>query len=404
MKPWLDDGDVRLYLGDVREVLRGLPGGSVHACVTSPPYWGLRDYGTGRWEGGDASCEHDNGGQAQVPQTRNPSAAPSIIAGPNRGGGSSCVKCGAVRVDPQIGLEESPEAYVQALVGVFAEVARVLRPEGTLWLNLGDTYAGAGYGNHDINGDAWKAAASLDKRSTRQQELKKACQREGIKPKDMVGIPWAVAFALRAAGWYLRSEVIWHKPAILPESVEDRPTNCTEKVFLLARQPRYFYDHVAVLEDAADGSGAKRNMRNVWSISPRPFAGAHFATFPPELPARCIAAGTSERGCCAGCGAPWVRLVERGEVAAAGGSDVGADNAFNTGAMVARERLTAGWKPSCGCGSDAVVPAVVLDPFFGSGTTGLVARQMGRHAVGVELNPEYAEIAKGRLAQQGLFA
>lgn len=344
MMPALDDGDVRIWLADAIDGLRAMPDGLAQTCVTSPPYWGLRDYGA----------------------------------------------------DGQIGLEDSPDEFVARLVDVFREVRRVLRDDGTLWLNLGDSYAGAGYGNHAINGETWKENATLDKRSNRQQTLKKSCQAKGIKPKDLVGIPWRVAFALQADGWYLRSDIIWHKPNPMPESVTDRPTKSHEYVFLLSKSARYFYDADAIREPhrwqrpelvesnaqarqglrlaqrraAGDDSAIRtqpligrmkgrgnsgnaenefsaselgRNARSVWSITTRPYAGAHFATFPPDLPERCIKAGS---------------------------------RAGDT----------------------------VLDPFMGSGTTAWVARNLGRRAVGCELNAEYLAIAADRLRQLSLLA
>jgi DNA modification methylase len=294
--------------------LRELPAGSVQTCVTSPPYYGLRDYG------------HDG----------------------------------------QIGLEATPDEYVAALVDVFREVRRVLADDGTLWLNLGDSFHGGGYSNHRINGEEWLLAHGGDRRRSRQQDRINA--NPGLKPKDLIGIPWMVAFALRADGWYLRSDIIWAKTACMPESVGDRPTRSHEYVFLLSKASRYFYDAEAIREpdagadharqvlvgqpsleptngllrphsglrtpDGRDGLG--RNKRSVWTVSPQPFPGAHFATFPPKLIEPCILAGTREGD-------------------------------------------------------------TVLDPFAGSGTTGVVALRHGRSFVGVEINPEYVQLARRRI-------
>ena len=323
----------RILVGDCRVTLPTLPERSVRCCVTSPPYWGLRDYGHGE----------------------------------------------------QIGLESTPDAYVEQLVAVFREVRRVLTDDGTLWLNLGDSYAGSGKG----------PAGNLGKKNDERNMTHTSATQNiphGLKPKDLVGIPWRVAFALQADGWYLRSDIIWHKPNPMPESVTDRPTKAHEYVFLLSKSARYYYDAAAIAEpvapstvsrlaqdvDAQEGShrvpgktngamkavpprfgGSKygdnaashhrtasgnayeigdgtRNARTVWSITTKPYSGAHFATMPPELAERCVKAGS-----------------------AAGDT--------------------------------------ILDPFGGAGTTALVADRLGRDAILCELNPTYAELAEQRV-------
>jgi DNA modification methylase len=302
---------VVLHEGDCRTVLATLPGESVQCCVTSPPYYGLRDYG----------C------------------------------------------DGQIGLEQSPAEYVAALVETFREVRRVLCKDGTLWLNLGDSYAGL---NGGYSGDSRPSNAHSKQR--KHQGAVTAGQRRkmepGLKPKDLMMIPARVALALQADGWWLRSEIIWSKAAPMPESVRDRPTCAHEKVWLLAKAASYFYDADAVAEAATtvgdtrhlrtDGTGdarlspsgrqkngnpqaETRNLRNVWHLNPEPFAGAHFATMPATLAERCIKAGS---------------------------------------------------RPG----------DTVLDPFAGAGTTLLCADRLQRHAVGIELNPEYAAMARKRVA------
>lgn len=376
---------VSILHGDCRDVLSTLPAGSVQCVVTSPPYWGLRDYG----------------------------------------------------VDGQIGLEATPEAYLETMVAVFREVRRVLREDGTLWLNLGDSYHGGGGGNYG------------DSKSTRThaQHLTNVKNRlilPTIKPKDLVGIPWRVAFALQADGWWLRSDIIWAKPNPMPESVTDRPTKAHEYVFLLTKSARYFYDAEAVREPNTPGGAARitaspgtgsgmsigvggqryarlasvgteangRNMRSVWTIPSAPFPEAHFATFPPALADRCILAGTSAKGCCPTCGAPWVREVER----------VSTGKSYATGKSAAKRAVglatgfsgyddgsscpvfrTTGWAPSCGCEAGDPVPCTVLDPFGGSGTVGACAEALGRHSILIELSPEYVAMAKRRTAQRGLF-
>src|SRR5690606_10187233 len=273
---------------DVIETLRSLPDGVVHTCVTSPPYWGLRDYG---------------------------------VAG-------------------QIGLEPTPEKYVEKMVEVFREVRRVLRDDGTLWLNLGDSYAG-----HTKAGDKRFGNPEFNKNRPSRAQTKTPGKSvpPGLKPKDLVGIPWRVAFALQADGWYLRRDIIWHKPNAMPESVKDRPTAAHEYIFLMSKSPRYYYDADAIREPFSENShpnfkGGKfgrsdsgikagviggsferascgrhpkgRNKRTVWSIPTKPFKGAHFAVFPPDLIEPCILAGSPEKAC-PHWGAPWGRVTER---------------------------------------------------------------------------------------------
>jgi DNA modification methylase len=373
---WQDD-HLTLYGGDCRTVLRELPAESVHCVVTSPPYWGLRDYGTA----------------------------------------------------DQLGLEPTPEAYVENMVAVFREVRRVLRADGTLWLNLGDSYYTTPAGNKP---GTLKAASGLGNSSEnlerRRSEYGNDRQYPGLKMKDLVGIPWRVAFALQADGWYLRSDIIWSKPNPMPESVTDRPTKAHEYLFLLTKSPRYYFDADAVREDALHAGrvvkasdpatakngqkgqygatalgftqhdttvGAGRNLRSVWTIATEPYPGAHFATFPRKLVEPCVKAGTSERGVCPECGAPWVREVEKGELVSSG------PHAMVDGDLPRRERTEVGWRPSCDHDAEPV-PAVVLDPFAGSGTTLFVAQALGRRGVGIDLNPDYLKQALTRNAQTPL--
>lgn len=314
-EPFLQDSDVTVYVGDALTTLRELDDESVDCCVTSPPYWGLRDYG----------------------------------------------------VEGQLGMEATPAEFVANMVSVFTEVRRVLASHGTLWLNLGDTYAANRTyqvtHTRDQNNDSNRGGMSIP---------------DGLKEKDLIGVPWRVALALQEDGWWLRSDIVWAKPNPIPESVTDRPTRSHEYVFLLSKRAHYYYDSLAVREPAEwrrwgdqtspkyeDRPGVKghsiaprtlseldleerraagKNLRDVWSIKPQPYADAHFATFPEELVRRCIL---------------------------------------------------------CGCPKDGVV----LDPFAGSGTTLLVARKERRHAIGIELSEEYArEHIAQRLAQQSLFA
>ena len=447
LEPYLRDADCTLYCGDVLDVLRQLPDESVHMACTSPPFYGLRDYGTGAWEGGDEGCDHMKDGRGRRDHsggefhgTRGQQTGSGIGLTPY---GDVCGKCGARRIDQQIGLEATPDLWVARLVEVFREVRRVLRPEGQLWVEIGDSYAGSWGAQSRENG------TGADSLSARQIESHPKTTRTGaippgspFKPKDMIGAPWLLAFALRADGWYLRSEIIWAKPNPMPESVTDRPTVSHSRVFLLAKQARYFYDVDAIREPAENrpqprpedktispngntpwlnnryapgesGYGhnpAGRNRRSVWTIPTQPYPEAHFATWPEKLVEPMILAGTSERGVCPECRAPWERITE------ASGGTIGTGRGWEQPApMVKRappladyQRTTTGWQPTCACyGGEPhgpTVPATVLDVFAGSGTTLHVARRLGRHSVGIELNPEYCELAARRLQQQSLLA
>ena len=308
--------------GDVLDKLKEIETESIQCVVTSPPYWGLRDYGS----------------------------------------------------DGQLGLEETPELYVENMVNVFREIKRVLKDDGTCWLNLGDSYYGGGWKGASLNknsGDIQKA----HKGTHCGEQIKHDPKHPIIKTKDLVGIPWRVAFALQADGWYLRQDIIWHKPNPMPESVQDRCTKAHEYIFLLTKSANYFYDADAVREPVAESSigrlnqnidqqvgttranGGKksngnlkavgdiekgRNKRSVWTITTKPYKEAHFAVFPPKIPEICIKAGSKEGD-------------------------------------------------------------TVLDPFFGSGTTGWVAQRLGRKWIGIELNAKYIKIAEKRFAQRELF-
>ena len=264
--------ECQLLLGDSRQVLSGLPADTFHTCVTSPPYWGLRDYG--------------------IPE--------------------------------QIGAEMELQDYINHIVQVFREVRRVLRPDGSLWLNVGDSYTSGNRTWRD--GDKKNPARAMNYRPPTPT---------GLKPKDLIGVPWRIAFALQADGWYLRSDIIWHKPNCQPESVKDRPTQAHEYIFLFTKSEKYYYDHSAI-QEATNDARTKRNRRTVWSINTEPYREAHFAVFPSALVAPCIQAG----------------------------SPVGGH---------------------------------VLDPFFGSGTVGETSLRLQRSCTGIELNPEYATIAEKRL-------
>ena len=434
---------IRLLSGDCRDVLATLAAESVQCVVTSPPYYGLRDYGTAVWAGGDVGCDHGavvvgRRVQHHVELPNPPSGWTNRDAHPWGNARLRQCACGAVRVDRQIGLEATPDEYLATMVGVFRQIRRVMRPDAVAFINMGDSYS----------------------------------------DKQLLLMPARLALALQADGWWVRSDIIWAKPNPMPESVTDRPTSAHEHVFLLTRSARYFYDADAVREtsitndprrpygsqgaweldgrpaeqrhggelrnikipggwDRGDGSHgtihrdgrtsaeyqdaaakAGRNLRNVWTIATHAYPEAHFATFPPELAERCVKAGTSERGCCAACGKPLVRVTEQarasswearkaaGHVGGIGGSIAlqianGATHDFDNragGFGDPKIERTTGWAPGCQCGA-ATVPCTVLDPFAGAGTTLLVADRLQRDAIGIELNTAYTEMAMERCRQ-----
>lgn len=346
----------QIIQGNCLETLKTIESESIQCCVTSPPYWGLRDYGTAEWQGGDVNCSHKRDSkQSVLCKTGQKNLEGAIGDGIYK---TKCSRCGAIRKDKQLGLEETPQEYVANMVKVFSEVKRVLAKDGTLWLNLGDSYAGSGKG----------PSGNLKDNGERHLEhITKPYKDNNLKPKDLVGIPWRVAFALQADGWYLRQDIIWHKPNPMPESVTDRCTKAHEYVFLLSKSGKYYYDNDAIKEKAktepkprnknaegyvADyptgerfsegqrvyGEDGMTNKRSVWTIPIKPYAEAHFATYPQKLIRPCIKAGTK-------------------------------------------------------------VGDTVLDPFGGSGTTAEVANELGRKAILCELNPKYIDIANNRLSK-----
>jgi DNA modification methylase len=410
-----DGSTVRLYHGNVLGVLARLPAKSVHCVVTSPPYWGLRDYGTGEWQGGDQQCDHIRPGKpCSTYKTKDELRDGDPIAQFGNQYSDTCGKCGAVREDHQMGREKTPQEYVERMVGVFEQIKRVLRDDGTVWLNLGDSYASGGRGSYDNT--------SPNKGNGKPPRSRPD---DGIPSGNLVGIPWRVALALQAAGWVLRQDIIWHKPSPMPESVKNRCTKAHEYLFLLTKGMGYYYDAEAIKETKPNvgksGSKERRfeqnvngeagighsvpwegntsNKRSVWTVSSQGYEGAHFATFPLKLIEPCILAGTSEKGCCAQCGAPWRRLVE--ELGAVGGHQHGRRGGeSNPYALESQTGLAAGgaganwltktigWEPGCECGA-TVVPCTVLDPFIGSGTTCVVSLEHGRRSVGIDLSEKY---------------
>ncbi len=574
---------IRIITGDCRDVLKTLPSESVHAVVTSPPYWGLRDYGTAKWDGGDPACEHMAVNGQRTPWA-NSRPGPAGAEGKNaysrnetKETGGVCGKCGARRIDSQIGLESTYQEFVEQMVAVFREVRRVLRSDGVCFLNLGDSYQDKQLlgmpwrvafalqepfytGNIKREADrAWLAAlvdgegcigirrqsssgnrnsewndsfipylaikmsdrAPLDKAvaitgfgSVRTEDFRVGEDGRGVKTRRMPYLwrldgnkavqvareiyPYLLVKAPQAAliytldlsnkekrrgrgnvvpadeialrekifcmikgfnqrqigelpdwcevpasmveqGWYLRQDIIWSKKNPMPESVTDRCTKSHEYVFLLSKSARYYYDAEAIKESVAtttlkdrrefysnkpgfsgnprikgeighplptDLSG--RNRRSVWEIATAPFSEVHFATFPPALIEPCILAGTSAKGCCAKCGAPWARKTEaKYSAPTSRGRSTDIDRTRYAGqkmtgvgyrpdSVLLKNTTTLGWSPSCACNAN-VVPCTVLDPFGGAGTTGLVADRLQRDAVLIELNPSYADMARKRI-------
>lgn len=421
-----------IICGDALSVLKTLPDEYIQTCVTSPPYFGLRDYGTGQWEGGNLECEHKKNPPAFSEKTM---AKSTIGAHANTGHAqegykTTCAKCGATRIDQQIGLENTPEEYINRLVEVFREVRRVLRPDGTLWLNIGDSYAGSMKG---MGADG--SCFAGEKQSTNRGSVglnRIDWAKTGLKEKDLIGIPWMLAFALRADGWYLRQEIIWQKPNCMPESVEDRCTKSHESLFLFAKSAYYYYDAESIKEPARDwgtrdrsqgkytsgvvpisggahhgltnsnNASTGRNKRSVWTISTMNYSEAHFATFPPKLVEPCILAGSSVRACEI-CNAPWKRIVEHIPMLIRNGPKAGGYGSRTTddlsGTMLApAETRTIGWEPTCKHKNKGIGKSIVLDPFMGAGTVALVAIQHGRDYLGIELNPKYVSLAQKRIA------
>jgi DNA modification methylase len=363
----------KIEFGDCREIMKRWidEGVKIQTCITSPPYYGLRDYGTATWEGGDVNCNHQN---AEI----NPLKVGGFTGDRLRKENGSenkkylklkeqCPDCGAIKKDNQIGLEQTPKEYIENMVDVFNHVKELLADDGTLWVNIGDSYARTG-GDSSQKGRHWDG-----RKNNPNTGHNRYASDMGLKAKDLIGIPWMLAFALREAGWYLRQDIIWHKPNPMPESVTDRCTKSHEYIFLLSKSPQYYFDHVAIKEPSvnpesykgrkkrssmteqseiimdkfgATRSGFKnieegktyptRNKRDVWKVNVRPYKGAHFATYPTALIEPCVLAGSRKND-------------------------------------------------------------IVFDPFIGSGTTAQVALQHGRQYLGCELNKEYEKLQQERI-------
>ena len=501
-------------------------------CIALSPLrhtFGLRDYGTAEWEGGEAGCDHVE--QSTGMSEKNTLGPNKHLPSTNAGNiakvmqyTTTCGKCGAIRVDQQMGLEPTPELFLANMVTLFREVRRVLRSDGVCFVNMGDSYASQGTRKHGgFNGEHDSEYGHRPGKKTQQRTKGNSggymdLTDTNLKPKDLIGMPWRLALALQQPhlqcngcdnvahksawghfpngrmicpacelskgwavaeqGWWLRSDIIWSKPNPMPESVTDRPTKAHEYVFLLTKSARYFYDAEAVREEGSDSPGALswkrirnprknfikasaaslaigggahagalgdyggpagRNRRTVWSIATQAFSAAHFATFPTKLVEPMIKAGTSERGCCPECGAPWERVTEkRGYIKAGhgGGNEKQADllGLSPTSSLKAnglkRNMVTTGWQPTCDCTREnyyfcpctpvlahiddlehgcpecgetmipaphSTIPCTVLDPFAGACTVGLVADRLGRDSIMIELNPEYAAMGEQRI-------
>lgn len=459
----------KTIVDDVINGLKMLPEASVHCCVTSPPYYGLRDYGTAIWQGGNPDCDHTGKPMRTCKGVNTNTGTGNDVKNTEKREiyKQYCEKCGAARIDMQIGLEDTPEMYINRIVEVFREIRRVLRDDGTVWLNFGDSYAGAGWRNNNDNPGA-KQRTSKGTTNISGVIIKTDC-----KPKDLIGIPWMVAFALRADGWYLRQDIIWHKPNPMPESVTDRCTKSHEYIFLLSKSRNYYYDKIAIMQpikdetikrliqDVKNQKGSYRqqgktngpmkavisgrkdpdidhtkglngtnfighknylnskgelihdevaNKKSVWTVTTKPFKEAHFAVFPQNLIVDCIKAGTSEHGCCGVCGAPYRRMTEK--------EYKKHENWFGDYQSVRNDRgkagnsyneliksKTVGWKATCKCENNSdISPCVVLDPFMGSGTTHIVARKLYRNAVGIDIQKNYEPIRNKRIEKElGIF-
>jgi len=487
----------KILVGDCRQTLKLVPDQSVHCVITSPPYWGLRSYHLNEWTGGDPDCKHEGkpvGGRGGS----NDYDRPSRNHGKTK---PECKHCDAVQISVAggIGMEPTWDEHLGNLLEVFDEVWRVMRNDGTLWLNYGDAYWG-GKGASSSTKEAYERRESdtLNKSYQHVNEFggtRPLDRRDQIwKPKDLVMMPARIAIALQEHGcadlkavrildevmqslidhyrgdesipdkvlntldmlhkeyteakgnsWYLRSEIVWAKKNSMPESVKDRPTSSHEKIYLFAKQPKYFYDHVAVRTSMSDASLARlnqptfesqkggpkdsktgnrshrrtlenlkrreesgsggSNLKNVWHLPTRPFKEAHFATFPTDLVEPCIKAGTSGHGVCSDCSVPYTRDVEYS------GGTIGKswhDHSDDLGkgqdaphSLADYKIETKGWKSSCECKGE-IQPAVVLDPFGGAGTVSLVAERLRRDSIICEISAEYAEIARKRIESESL--
>ncbi len=418
-KSYFETENGKIIHGDALEILKQSPSESVQMCVTSPPYWGLRSYGHyemqqiwGTIEDFVPPKKHKNRWKIRL-----------LWRAAERGGVMSPNKKTWIGA---LGLEPTPELYIQHMVQIFRELRRVLRNDGTLWLNIGDSYCSTAPGT---NAPPLRQEGVLSgvKESTANARINYRNQTpDGMKPKDLVGIPWMLAFALRADGWYLRSDIIWHKPNPMPESVTDRPTKAHEYIFLLTKSAKYYYDAEAI---KIKGSGNKWgkysnlkygdmqgikgkmqstksltkdeylekyqtvNKRTIWTVPTQPMPQAHFATFPEKLIESCILAGTSAKGCCVECGSPWERVVDykaNYEKREPAHTPNNCPTKVDSTGWKPPTINQLGWQPTCKC-NVGTEPCVVLDPFGGAMTTAIVAYKHGRKFIMIDLSKTYID-------------
>lgn len=421
---------------DALTYLQSLPDESVHLIVTSPPYFGLRDYGTGTWEGGDSNCLHDSSGRPS--DNKNPRA---ITSGVRAGADNfACLKCGAKRIDDQVGLESNPIAYVERLVAVFHEAKRVLRRDGNLFVNLDDSYVGNKGAKY--NHDGLKARKRGRAHVPSEHNIGMTHTSGNIPNKSLMAVPERFLIAMIDDGWIAREKIVWVKGNPMPESMKDRCTRSFEMVYHFSKSPKHWMDMAAVAQPTAAETFARakrgvsskhkmvngapgqtphsmnqprehgagpdaaptRNLRNVWHINTRPFKGAHFATYPEKLVSRIIGMACPET-VCSKCGAGYVPVIEK--------TDHGfTDRTFRSPHETGTEWNTNGqgattlahvitqrvihYAPSCKCGAGTAA-GIVLDPFMGAGTTAVVAKKMNRRYLGCDLNAEYVAMAQGRI-------
>lgn len=411
----------QILQGDVIDIIKKISVESINCIVTSPPYYGLRNYDLPPTDWAEVSY-------APMP------GLPPLVIPP-----TACC----------LGLEDSIEAYVGHMVLVFRGLWKALRGDGVAWLNLGDSYANSPKGSIVTDNSTLSGSKTYQANGTPPKLLDKT--KIGLKQKDLCGIPWRVAFALQADGWYLRNDIIWHKPSVIPESVTDRCTKAHEYIFLLTKKTKYWYDQNAIREEAksdyknrggsllndtgwhtsarggdttrrndrSNDDGTTRNKRTVWTVATIPYKAAHFATFPTKLIEPCILAGCPSQACVE-CGEPWVRMVEKkkGNPTNFNGSSFNRGKTYQAQSSLAEvgktdrtiQIKTIGFVPTCQCAprpahKETSRSGVVLDPFFGAGTVGVAARQLKRDWLGIELNADYIEMARERLdrTQPALF-
>ena len=419
----------KILQGDALEQLRLLPDGCIDCCVTSPPYWGLRDYGTAVWIGGDENCSHKRDTKNNIPDWLIQSRGKVDNGVGDEIFKDKCAKCGAIRIDSQLGLEKTPYEYIQNVVLVFREVKRVLKKNGTLWLNIGDSYAGS-WGNMGHSKET-KRFNNYDVIGSDKAPVTANCKTYGLKPKDLVGIPWMLAFALRADGWWLRQDIIWAKPNPMPESVTDRCTKSHEYIFLLGKSNKYYYDAFSIATQYKDktlttfGCEVKGNGDGSGLVQSENWANTLTVRKPKEW--------KTPDGWDTGKGPHGTIHIEGREKGKKGyehrgpgdkkltghsGNHDSSGNLIGTGKANKRSVWTIATVPykeahfatfpqdliidciKAGCPEGGIV----LDPFLGAGTTALVARKLNRNYVGIELNPEYIKIANKRLKKElGMF-